>query len=269
MAYRIQSVERCFEVIVAIAQMGGAARLPALQRATGLPLPTVYRFLSVLCNLGYVHRAENGTYLLGYNLYRLGDRTGEYQLVRRLARPHLLQLAHRFDVTVSIAFREATQIVVFDRVTTEHSVKLPVEMSARLDAHSTALGKAMLAFVSPRLVATLYAGFPLRANTNKTVTSAAMLQRRLNDIRTTRIALDDEETFTGIGCVAIPLADREGRVLSAISASAPAPLLNSGLITALSIALKDVASEISAALCPDPTVETEATDDLLEGETHE
>ena len=265
MAYRIQSVERCFEVLEAIAAMGGSARLPALQQATGLPLPTVYRFLSVLCALGYVLRADNGTYLLGYRLYRLGDRAAEYQLIRRLARPILVQLAHRYDVTVNIAFREATQVIVYDRVSTDHSLRLPVEQSARLDAHSTALGKSMLAFLSGRLLSALYAGFPLRAHTNKTLTSFAMLQRRLAEIRTSRIALDDEETFNGITCVASPIFDREGRVLSAISVCAPTARMTAGVIAAYSIALKAAAADIGNAICPEQAPAAALAPDKPEG----
>lgn len=259
--YKIQSVERCFAIFDAIARLGGASRLGTIQVATSLPLPTVHRFLRVLCRSGYVHRTENGVFLLGYAFHRLADPSILIQLIRRLALRPLRQIAGHFDVATSLAVREGIQVVVVERISTPNAVKFPVEQAQRLDAHATALGKAMLGFLPERRLENLYAGFPLRSHTATTIGTLAMLQRRLVDVRKSGVATDEGETFSHIGCVAAPLIDRDGRVLGAISGSLPVWELTSSLGTSLANALRHAAHQISDELY---VARTDTDSDLVE-----
>jgi IclR family transcriptional regulator, KDG regulon repressor len=92
----------------------------------------------------------------------------------------------------------------------------------RTPAHSTALGKAMLAFLPEGEVHSLIERQPLIKMTPKTITHKAHLLEHLAAVREQGIALDLEENLSGVICVAAPIFDQHGRVVAGISVSGPA-----------------------------------------------
>ena len=65
----------------------------------------------------------------------------------------------------------------------------------------------------------------LAALTPNTITDETRLERELEKIRGQGYALDDEEAFPGIRCIAAPIRDPRGKVIAAISATVPAQRL--------------------------------------------
>ena len=57
--------------------------------------------------------------------------------------------------------------------------------------------------------------------TPKTITQLPKLLRELGQVRTQGFAVDDEESFPGVRCVAGPIHGRGGRMTAAISATVP------------------------------------------------
>jgi DNA-binding IclR family transcriptional regulator len=110
------------------------------------------------------------------------------------------------------------------------------------------MGKALLAGLSEREVERLLGSRRLRRFTPTTITDRRRLARELEEIRRQGYALDDEETFPGIRCVAAPLCDREGRVLAAISVTAPTQRMGASRRTEIRKWVTDTAARISARI---------------------
>ena len=87
--------------------------------------------------------------------------------------------------------------------------------------HSTASGKLLLAFQPPVQAATLLAAVDRPPFTPHTITDLDELLRELAAIRARGYALDREEDYIGVQCVAAPVFDGNGDCVASVSISYP------------------------------------------------
>lgn len=86
-----------------------------------------------------------------------------------------------------------------------------------MPVHSTAAGKALLAFGDPAALTALLS-HRLRPLTPRTLVNPVALRSELAATRERGAAFDREETFRGVSCVAAPLRG-SGRAIAAVSVS--------------------------------------------------
>jgi DNA-binding IclR family transcriptional regulator len=136
-------------------------------------------------------------------------------------------------------------------------------------AYASSLGKTLLAGLPDSEVLALCSGEELEAFTPRTLRTLPDLLARLEVIRRSGYALDDEELEIGLRCVSAPLFGPNGRVDGAIGVSGPSQRLTLeavGLVaehvrwwtTKANIALGVVSAPDGWA--PFPTVEPGALD---------
>lgn len=119
----------------------------------------------------------------------------------------------------------------------------------RIPAHSSGLGKALLAFVDPqKLEEFLTSGEPLAEVTANTITDPALLRLELEEVRSTGYAFDDRESSPDIQCVGCPVRDHSGYAIAGISASIPASRMTADFKSELVESVTLVAAELSLRL---------------------
>ena len=64
----VQSLERAFGILEAMADAGGTLGLSQLATRVQLPLPTAHRFVRTLVELGYLRQEPSRQYALGPKL---------------------------------------------------------------------------------------------------------------------------------------------------------------------------------------------------------
>jgi DNA-binding IclR family transcriptional regulator len=87
-------------------------------------------------------------------------------------------------------------------------------VGAQLPAHTSALGKALLAFAAPEVVEDLVAE-ELPRLTRRTLTAAA-LRRELDAVRERGVARERDEAVLGEASLAAPIFDHAGHAVGAI-----------------------------------------------------
>jgi DNA-binding IclR family transcriptional regulator len=246
----VQSVERAFDLLESLAA-GGEQGVTELARRTGLVPSTAHRLLGTLTKRGYVtHRAESGRYLLGYKLVELAS-VGGFGLsrLRTVARAHLEAIQRATGESVNLVVLEGDQVVYVDQVEGSRSVRMFTAVGTAAPAHTTAAGKAIMAYSEPELVTRLYADRePLPRLTPRTLITVDALRDDFERIRRRGYALDNEEHEEGVGCVATPLFDHTGQPCAAISVSGPTARILHADTAELGALLLDHAATISAAL---------------------
>lgn len=214
----VQSLDRAFLILEAIADAGGVATLSQLAPDTGLPLPTIHRLVRTLVDLGYVRQEPSRQYSLGPKLIRLGDITS-----RRLeawSGPHLEQAVARLGESVNLATLDGDQIVyVAQRMASQNSMRMFTEVGRRVDPHTTAVGKAMLAHVPQADVRALLSRTGMARRTEHTIVTADAFIAELALTKDRGYALDNQEQEIGVRCVAVEVPDSQHRL--ALSMSGP------------------------------------------------
>jgi len=182
---------------------------------------TVHRLLYSMRKLGYIDQRENGDYLLSGRFYALGGNALPYQHLSVLARPVFNKLLARFGESVHIAVLENGLVVFVAVAESQHAYRCAAEVGAFNYAHSTALGKCLLASLSPEDLESVIAHRGLPKLTPSTIVDKAQLMLELERVRAQGYAINTGETAEGVTCIAAPIFNNEGRVIAALSISGP------------------------------------------------
>jgi IclR family transcriptional regulator, acetate operon repressor len=214
-------LDRAMLVLGAFGDGDGELRLSELVDHTGLAKPTVYRLAGQLEAAGLLERGTaNAGYRLGLRLFELGQLAPRQRAVHEIALPYLHELPRSPRDTVQLAVLDGGEVVFLARLIAIDGPSLPFRVGGRAPAHSTALGKALLAHASVAEVQRVL-GRGLRRRTPYTICAPGQLLRELAMIRRTGLAFEQEQTSVGVCCVAAPILDRRGRAVAALSVSGP------------------------------------------------
>ena len=245
----MQSVERAFDLLEVLAK-GEEVGVTELANLTGLVPSTAHRLLATLTKRGYVSQStDSSRYALGYKVVEVANGL-EHSLsrLRGLTRPHLESLQQATGETTNLVVLDSDRVIYVDQVEGTRSVRMFTIVGASAMAHTTASGKAIMAFADPGTVEALYAGKTLERLTPRTLTTVDELQEDLERIARRGYAIDNEEHEEGVSCVAAPVFDRKQRPCGAISISAPTARVVHGDTAELAGLLREHAAEISSAL---------------------
>jgi DNA-binding IclR family transcriptional regulator len=216
---RASMLERGVQVLQAFRPHGGTLTLTALVERTGLPKPTVHRLAESLAGLGLLERQPVG-YRPGLGLFELGELVPAKTDLRETALPFMQDLYEATHETVHLGIREGFDVVYAEKIRGHGGVDVPSRVGGRLPLSSTGVGKALLAYAEPEVVAGVLSR-PLRRLTSHSITDPAKLAEELASIRRAGLAYDCEEAAPGVGCIAAPVLVR-GKAVAALSLTLPA-----------------------------------------------
>jgi IclR family acetate operon transcriptional repressor len=195
-------------------------QIPLLRQAESLDLPlsTAYRLASHLSQAGLIRRISRGRFAQGLELAKLTGGIEPVPLLVQIARPHLKRLARRLRLTVHLGVMEEEMVTYLVK---EHGggAELFTRAGTQLDAYCSAIGKVMLAALPAAELDQYLSAGPLVALTSNTVTRPDELKNALAAIRSDGYAIDAEEVFENLRCVAVPIHDRGGHVIASVSVS--------------------------------------------------
>jgi IclR family acetate operon transcriptional repressor len=210
----VQSLDRAFAILEAMADAGGVIGLSQLATDSGLPLATIHRLVRTLVDLGYVRQEPSRQYSLGPRLMRLAD--GSTKRLGTLAQPAMQAVVSQLGESVNLAVLDGEEIVYVAQVQpSQNFMRMFTEVGRRAKPHATAVGKAMLAWIDDRSLAAVY-GDRLGTRTHHTLTTFEALRHELALIRSRHgLAFDREELTPGSVAVAVAIRG-SGRASGAI-----------------------------------------------------
>ncbi len=237
--------ERMTLILDAFPQRTSRLTLEDVARATHLPRSTAHRILDQLVKLQWVEHTSFG-YSLGRRSLQLGGGSDDASELRSAASPFLHTLMLRTGMTVHLATLDEGRVHYLDKIGGRFATTVPSRVGGYAPAHSTALGKSMLAWLSPESVDERV-GVTMPQMTTSTIVDLNGLHQELNRIRSRRgLAFERGECFANIACVAAAIQAPEGPI-GAISlvGDAETPLERVAPL------VLDAARQVSLALYPD------------------
>lgn len=239
--YTIRAVDRVVDILDALQQSPNGLSLGALASAAGLPKSSAFRYLATLEARGYVARdAGRDRYRLGQALSQLRPR--DLARLSLVARPHLEQLAERFQETVNLGILDVNRIAYLEVAESPRAVRFVARRGARDPIHSSALGKAVASRLREEEVRRILRVEGMPACTSATITDVELYLAELGEVRTRGYSLDRGENEDGGECVGVVLPGSS--TPAAISLAAPAGRLDPGTIKEAVAALRGAAHAI-------------------------
>ena len=245
----VQSIARAFAIAEEIARNREGIGLAELSKRVGLHNSTTFHLVKTMVQLGYVSQlADSRKYRIGRRMFTLAaGALDEIELVS-VATPVLEKLTRETGEYSHFAIRSGEQIVVVAKTAGTGIFQMVDRTGAVRPAHATALGKVLLAALSPSQLERYLETCELRKFTAKTIVERDALLREIEEVRRKGLAFDDGEFDPEARCVAVPVRDFTGRVAGAIGMSGPMWRLSLQALQEKSKYVREAAVELSAEL---------------------
>lgn len=249
---RGSALDKALAVLEAITAQSQPIGLPDLSTRLDLPRQTVHRVLVQLEAAGLIVRdPSRDRFSVGPRLSALALNALQTHNQSAPIRAILQELVDDIEETCNVGVLDGLQFIYLERVECHWPLRVHLQAGSRVPAHSTSGGKVMLAHLDDRVRAKLFRSVELKTYTRHTISSIADLEAELGRVREQGYAVNDQEFTLGIVGVAVPIADRKGRVLAALAVQGPAPRLDVDRALGFVRRLKQAASVMADAWAVD------------------
>lgn len=218
----IQSLERAFAILEQVAGHRDGITLAELCKSVGLHSSTTFHLVRTMVQLGYASQdTASKKYRIGRKVFSLAAGALDENELANRATPVLELLTDRTGESSHFALRSDDNIVIIAKTGGAGMFQLVDRAGAVRPANATALGKVLLAALTPAQLQRYLDKHKLARFTPKTIVEREALLAELEQVRRNGIAFDDGEFDAEVRCVAVPVYDFLGRVAGAIGVSGP------------------------------------------------
>lgn len=221
---QVLSLAKGFRVLEAFDSDNRELTISQIAVRAGLDTGTAYRLIRTLVGLEYL-KETSGTkhYFLGLKVLGLGFHALARMNPHDSARPVLRSLVGQVREAASIGVLEGADVVYIDRVHAGLArLGVDVRIGSRVPVYSTAIGHAIVAYLSkPERLRILNMRERVRI-TPHTPVSIPILEARLKSVREKGFAVSDQENVLGVRVIAAPILDADGQPYGALSVASPA-----------------------------------------------
>lgn len=241
--YAVHSVENALDLIDAICEEGGEARVSRLSERLGLNKASVFRLLATFESRGFVERSDDSLkYRLGLSACEMGQKIIARMGVLRKARPTMDRLARQCNESVYFVVRRNDHVLMLDMVDTTRQVKIVPLVGLRFPLATTATGRIFLAFEAAEMG-------PGRRRVDAKAQVPAMDPDERATILESGFCIEEQGFGDGVTCVAVPLFNGREEVTAALAILGPAYRMTRERIDGELISqLRDAGETISAGL---------------------
>ena len=250
-----RSVLRAVSILKAFHFRDEFVSVSEVSRRAGLPFASTHRLLHALEQTGAVEKGDGGAFRLGFLIASLARNVDIDDCLCKASQDLMADFSQKFDVTVSLGRLEGNMVTIIARVLTAASRQRFAAVGSQLAAYSVALGRVMLADLSERRLDATLKDLTLDPLTPHTMTSKSRLVEELAMVRKLGYAVVREEIYVGLGCVAVPIHDHDGRVIAAMSASQKVEKLTPENVALLRSELLKLAAVLMKKILPDLPVD--------------
>jgi len=245
----VQSLVRAFGLLDQLASHHEGLSLTRIAGLVGLPRSTAHRLLTTMESLRYAafDPATNRWMVGARALAFVGGRADGDDL-GRLARPVMQSVLRGVRATVTLSVPDGECARVVGQVRHADAQRSFARPGQRLPLHTTASGKVILAHDPTDGRESALRAHSLPALTASSITEAGRLACNLATVRERGYAIDDQESATGVRCVAVPVVDRSGAVRAALSVSGSVLTLTDARLPSLGATLAFAAQRMTADL---------------------
>jgi IclR family pca regulon transcriptional regulator len=235
----VMSLARGLEVIAAFQGEREGLTVSEVSDRTKLSRAAVRRLLITLELLGYAERMGSSFHLTS-RILRLGFSFVTSNSLGGMALPMLEQLSTRIHESCSVSVLDGNYIVYVARSAPKRVMTIDLGVGSRLPAYCTSMGRVLLAALPGEELEGYLATAELNSLTPKTVTDPMRLREVLQEVRSKRYAVVDEELEVGLRSIAVPVISRSGRVMAAMNSGVSAARMSpSGLVEQILPALNE------------------------------
>jgi len=216
----IAGLERGLMVIEAFDDQHPRMTAAEVGQRTGMTRTAARRYLLTLQYLGYV-TGDGKQYWLTPRVLRLGQSYIESARLPRIVQPYLQRITAGIHETAYLAVLDSDDSVYIARSGLNRNMNTGYVLGSRLPARVTAAGMLLLAMMEDDALESWLQRQTLTAFTQYTITSTEKMRYELLLARAQNWILTEQLLELDFRGIAVPLRDRHGTVLGALSVTMP------------------------------------------------
>ena len=186
----------------------------------GMTRTAARRYLLTLQHLGYV-ASDGKLFWLTPRVLRLGQSYLESARLPRVVQPFLQRVTAGTQEIAYVCVMDGDDIVYVARNGPNRSMNTGFVLGSRIQAQVTAAGMLIMSMRAPDWLERWLAEHELKAYTSHTIASKDRLRLELARIRMQGWAVSEQQLELNFRGVAVPLLDRHGDMMGALSVSMP------------------------------------------------
>jgi DNA-binding IclR family transcriptional regulator len=221
--YPVKSLVKALRILEYLGSSESGGTLTQISKELEIDKSTAHRMLATLRDYDFVGLDPfSSNYVLGAKILQFSDQLSHQSALIRYGEPILARLAKSTNETCNLGVLDGDMVLYLIKKESDRPLRMSGQVGKRLPAHCTALGKALLAQLSREELRQVYARKPvLETPTPNTNSTLSALESHLEEVRRTGVALDHEEIYAEVVCMAAPVRDYLGRSIAALSISFP------------------------------------------------
>jgi DNA-binding IclR family transcriptional regulator len=216
----VKSANRAMEILLLVNIHPQGLSLSEICQRLDMPKSSTHELLHAMEQQKFL-QLDGKRYKIGIRIFELGQTASRNLDILRAVRPHLKWLSSQSSMTTQFGILEDTEVIYLSKITSHEGIAVESQVGARMPAHATALGKAMLSLLPEEVLETNYENIVFEKFTSNTIESASDLRVRLKEIRENKFAEDHEEFTKGVFCLSVPVPGLRADTIGAISISMP------------------------------------------------
>jgi DNA-binding IclR family transcriptional regulator len=221
--YPVKSLAKALRILDTVGRFQHGTTIAALSKELKMGKSTVHRLLATLRDFDLIwFDPTTSNYALGSRILRWSDLLVQQNLLVRHGLPILRDLVSAGRETANLAILDGTEVLYVAQFESMERLRLSEAVGTRHPAHSTALGKALLATMSNEEFEHLYGKVDiLKSLTANTIADRRRLKEHLQKVRNEGVAYDFEENVVGVICLGAVVRNFTRKPIAAMSVSLP------------------------------------------------
>jgi len=246
--YQIKSIVKAFRLMELLVTKN-EFQLAELCQLLQSPKTTIHRMLLTLESLGYVQQNPQSLgYMASIKIFDLGGKVVQNLNFIEIARPLMIRLSEKSGETINLGVLDGLDIICIDKIESKYHLKLDQPIGSRAKAYHTAMGKAILAYLSEEERGRLFSKHSISPGASKSLKAVSAIEEDLQRVREQGYSVDDEEYIVGVRCVGAPIFDHNSKVAAGLSIAGPALRIKEKNIESLAKLVTEAATSMSNRL---------------------
>jgi len=218
-----KSIDRALQILELFSLEKSEWGVTEISKALNIYKSNVHNVLTTLAEKSFVKKdPKTDKYKLGIKFFELGSIVIKNMDLRKIAHPYIEELSKEFNETVHLGVLDKGRVISIEGEESDKGLCSHIEIGKRTPLHCTAVGKAIMAYLSEEEINLVIRGKGLEKFTENTITTKKDLENEFKKVRERGYAVDNMEHEEGERCVAGPIRDYTGKVIASMSISGPA-----------------------------------------------
>lgn len=215
----IKMVERALQVLDLLRAPNSRFGVNEIAKKCDLNPSTTFRILKTLEKSGWVFQLSDDRYISGEKLSFITEKNNLYLALQDVALFIMQDYTDQYGQAMNLMVRNGKHCVIIQQSRTNRFVDYVPPMHTDLPIHACAGGKILLSSLPINYAERIINACELTKLTEDTITDTERFWQELRQTATQGYAFDHKESTENGSCIAVPVYDREGTVIAAISFS--------------------------------------------------